>query len=305
MVLCLIALPIFAVLSIFSAKYRKLTLESLDCVFRTAAFRKCRSGLDDRVKASLTGKVMRVSPRTAGFIYNNYKILSWIILIIFVWSIYGTSVGLYNYAKYGSCNGPEDTGFCMFDPAGTNTKTSEIDAYQQSEIILPALEENDPTMGNKNAKLTIIEFGCYACPYTNKAEPIVKEVLDYYKGKVNLQFKTFYIPHHNLSFQTALAANCAQEQGSYLEYHKIIFENQETLKFEDLSLLAGKLGMNTTKFDECMSTQKYKDEVQSDTLMGLHAGVRGTPTFFIGNNTLVGPRPFRTFKAFIDKEMKK
>src|SRR3989344_7423020 len=113
MVLCLIALPIFAVLSIFSAKYRKLTLESLDCVFRTATFRKCRSGLDDRIKASLTGKVMRVSPKAAGFIYNNYKLLSWIILIIFVWSIYGTAVGLYNYVEYGSCNGSVDTGFFL------------------------------------------------------------------------------------------------------------------------------------------------------------------------------------------------
>ena len=189
MVLCLIALPIFAVLSIFSAKYRKLTLESLDCILRTATLRKCRSGLDDRIKSSLTGKVMRVSPGTAGFIYNNYRILSWIILVIFVWSTYGTSVGLYNYAKYGSCNGPVDTGFCMFDPAGANTKTSEIDTYQQSDIVIPTLEENDPIIGNKNAKLTIIEFGCYACPYTNKAEPIVKEVLDYYFQRWEYYFR--------------------------------------------------------------------------------------------------------------------
>src|SRR3989338_2491743 len=305
MVLCLIALPIFAVLSIFSAKYRKLTLESLDCVFRTAAFRKCRSGLDDRVKASLTGKVMRVSPRTAGFIYNNYKILSWIILIIFVWSIYGTSVGLYNYAKYGSCNGPEDTGFCMFDPAGTNTKTSEIDAYQQSEIILPALEENDRTMGNKNAKLTIIEFGCYACPYTNKAEPIVKEVLDYYKGKVNIQFKTFVIPRHTYSYQAALAANCAQEQGQYQRYHEVMFEKQDYMVNASFSEFAMTIGLNMTEFNDCMAKEEYKAEINEDTLMGMNAGVTGTPTFFINQQKIVGPKPFRTFKAIINKELEK
>lgn len=61
MVLCIIALPIFVILSIFSAKYRKLTLESLDCILRTATFRKCRSGLDDRIKSSLTGKMMKFS----------------------------------------------------------------------------------------------------------------------------------------------------------------------------------------------------------------------------------------------------
>src|SRR3989344_422193 len=170
MVLCLIAFPVFAILSVFSAKYRKLAMESLECIFRTATLRKCRSGLDERLKSSLAGKTMRVSPRLAGFIYNNYKILSWVVLIIFLWSLYGISVGFYNYARYGNCNGPEETGFCVFDPAGANSKISEIDAGIQSEIVYPSVDTDDPIIGPLNAQLTIIEFGCYACPYTKKAE---------------------------------------------------------------------------------------------------------------------------------------
>ncbi len=63
--------------------------------------------------------------------------------------------------------------------------------------------------------------------------------------------------------------------------------------------------MNVAKFNECLKTEKYKDEVEEDTLMGVHAGVEGTPTFFINRQKIVGPKPFRTFKTIIDEELKK
>ena len=119
MVLCWIALPVFAVLGIFSVRYRKLTLDSLDCMFRTVTLRKCSSGLDDKIRADVTGTFLKFSPRTAKFFYKNYKIISFIIMALFLVSSYFTAVGTYNYVKYGNCNGPESDGFCIFDPLGT------------------------------------------------------------------------------------------------------------------------------------------------------------------------------------------
>src|SRR3989344_441504 len=101
MVLCLLALPVFAVLGIFSIKYRKLAADALECLFKTVTLRKCKSGLDERIKASMTGKAFQVSPKMAGLIYNHYKMISWIILMIFLWSAYASSAGVYNYIKYG------------------------------------------------------------------------------------------------------------------------------------------------------------------------------------------------------------
>src|SRR3989344_4763612 len=203
MVLCLVALPIFSILAIFSARYRKLTLEALDCIFRTATFRKCRSGLEDRLKSSITGKLMKFSSKTAGFFFRHFKIIAWIFLIMFLWSAYASYAGISNYAKYGNCNGPDETGFCLFDPSGDNSKTSELDIGAPLNLVMPSLDEKDPIIGNKDAELTMIEFGCYACPYTKKAEPILKEVLEHYKGRINIQFKTFIIPHHHLSIMAA------------------------------------------------------------------------------------------------------
>ncbi|HIH25228.1 DsbA family protein [Candidatus Woesearchaeota archaeon] len=304
MVLCILALPIFAILSIFSVKYRKLTKDSLECLFKTATLRKCQSGLDERIKSTITGKVMKKSPRTASFFYNNYKIFSFIILLLFLASLYYTGIGIYNYIEYGNCNGPENTGFCMLDPTGANSKTSEIDTKTQKDIILPTIEEDDPIIGDKNAELTIIEFGCYSCPYTKKAEETVKQVLENYKGRVNLQFKTFYIPHHNYSIIGALASNCVLEQNAYEKYHELVFEQQENQTekfFDEIPLL---LGIDTEQYNTCLETKKYKNETDKDNEIGLKAGVRGTPTFFINDKVIVGPKPYRTFKNIIDEELK-
>ncbi len=303
MVLCLIALPIFAILGIFSVKHRKLTAEAFECLFKTITLRKCRSGLDDRIKSGITGRLLKFSPKTAGFAYRHYKTISWIILIIFLWSIYVSSIGIYNYANYGNCNGPAEVGLCLLDPTGQNSKISEVDVDTQTTILYPKLEKEDPTIGNPDAKLTIIEFGCYACPYTKKAEPIIQEVLDYYNGEVNLQFKTFYIPHHPFSYKSALASNCAIEQNAYREFHRLAFEMQENMSDLFFSDMANDLGLNAAQFDDCLNNEKYKAEVNEDTLAGIHAGVRGTPTFFVNHQKIVGPKPFRTFRNIINEEL--
>lgn len=120
MVLCFIALPVFLILGLFSIKYRKLALESWDCMFRTITLRKCRSGLDERIKSDVTGKLMKASPSVARAFYRNYKIISWIILIIFILATYYSALGLYNYYAYGNCNGPDSNAFCIFTEIGNN-----------------------------------------------------------------------------------------------------------------------------------------------------------------------------------------
>ena len=115
MVLCFIALPVFAVLSIFSIKYRKLTKDAVSCIFRTATFRKCESGLDDKIRADITGTFLRFSPGLAKFFYKNYKIISWIILGLFIWATWVGGIGIYNFIKYGNCGGAQSVGVCVLN----------------------------------------------------------------------------------------------------------------------------------------------------------------------------------------------
>lgn len=115
MVLCWIALPILALLGIFSVKYRRLAAESLECLFKTATFRRCNSRLDDRIKSQISGHLLKFSPRSAKFFYTNYKIISLILLIIFLWSTYASAAAIYNYIQHGNCNDPDSDDFCILD----------------------------------------------------------------------------------------------------------------------------------------------------------------------------------------------
>ncbi len=113
--ICIVALVVFAVLAIFSARYRPLAKEAFDCTFRKITFRKCKTNLDQRIRAKLTGKLMRV-PRVARFTYKHFQILSFIFTTLFILSIVFTGTAVYNYAVYGNCNGPNSDGFCIFNP---------------------------------------------------------------------------------------------------------------------------------------------------------------------------------------------
>jgi hypothetical protein len=248
MVLCWIALPIFAILGIFSVKYRKLTKDSLACLFHTVTLRKCTSGLDKRIKSHLTGTILKYSPKTAKVVHKYYGILSWIFIIIMLWSLVVSGIGVYNFTQYGNCNGPDETGFCVFDPTGANSGHSNIDGSAQlnadctvdyttpEDPIFPGEENNDPILGNPNASFTIIEYGCYTCPFTKKAEATNKKLLELYPD-VNIQYRSFIIPTHPIAFEATLAAECAFDQDQYQAYHDGIFA-EETLTNETLRTIA-------------------------------------------------------------------
>lgn len=116
MVLCIIALPVFLILGIFSVKYRILAKDALDCLTRTLTFRKCKSRLDDRIKSHVTGKVIRKNHKFGLFIYRNFQLLSVIFIVLFVLSLIFSVSGYINYLEYGNCYGPEDNDyFCPYD----------------------------------------------------------------------------------------------------------------------------------------------------------------------------------------------
>lgn len=126
MVLCWIALPIFAILGIFSVKYRRLARESLDCLWRTALFRPCKSSLDERIRSDVTGHILRYSPTSARFFYRNYKVISFILLVLMIASAYFSAEGVYNYAKYGNCNGKDSSAFCIINTIIPNSGNGNV-----------------------------------------------------------------------------------------------------------------------------------------------------------------------------------
>ncbi len=160
-----------------------------------------------------------------------------------------------------------------------------------------------PAKGNPKAPVTIIEFSDYECPFCKKVEPTVREVLKTYgPDKVRFAYRNFPLPFHQSARPAAEAAGCAAEQGKFWEYHEKLMDATD-LSAENMKKLAASVGVDQKKFDECVASQKFKDEIEKDLKAGEEAGVNGTPAFFINGRMIDGAQPFDKFKEVIDEEL--
>lgn len=166
-------------------------------------------------------------------------------------------------------------------------------------------EDDDPALGPADAPVTIIEFSDYQCPYCNRVETTLKQVFETYGDQVRLVYRDYPLPFHTFAQKAAEAAECAEDQGKFWEFHDKLFENQQSINTENMKQWAKDLGLDSTKFDDCLDSGKYASEVQKDFEDGQAAGVSGTPTFFINGQKLVGAQPFTAFKSIIDGELSK
>ena len=267
--------------------------------------RKCDTNFDNKMKSKISAKLMKKSPLAAKFIYKRFSWISWAFVLLMFWSIISIGIGAYNTVVYGNCNGEESTDFCLFNPEMTGNSGHSMHEGLEKKDLIPASADDDPSLGGENAKVTIIEFGCFRCKYTKKAEETMKKLLEKYGDKIKIVFRNFPLPSHDLSRETAEAAECAKEQDKYWEYHDKLFENQKTISLEKIKSIAGEVDLNQEKFNECFDSRKYQQEVEKDHQDGLKSGIYGTPTFFINGRPLVGPRTFEEFVQIIDEELAK
>jgi protein-disulfide isomerase len=162
-----------------------------------------------------------------------------------------------------------------------------------------------PVKGPASAKVTLVAFSDFQCPFCGRAVPTLKQLEDDYKGKLRIAFKQLPLPFHDKAHLAAEAALAANEQGKFWQYHDKLFANQQALDRPSLEKYAEELGLNMTKFRAALDSGRYKDKVDADAKEGAAVGATGTPTFFINGTRLVGAQPVDAFKAVIDQELKK
>ena len=160
-----------------------------------------------------------------------------------------------------------------------------------------------PAQGPASAPIELIEFSDFQCPYCQRAHPTVKQVLDAYGGRIRLVYRNYPLPNHPNARPAAEAAQCANEQGKFWQYHDRLFTNPSKLSDADLKQSAAELGLDASRFNACVDSHKYKAVVDADIKDGTAAGVSGTPAFFINGRALSGAQPFEAFKRIIDEEL--
>jgi protein-disulfide isomerase len=157
--------------------------------------------------------------------------------------------------------------------------------------------------GNAKAPVTIVEFSDYQCPYCHQIEPTVKSLLAKYGDKVSLSYRDFPLSAiHPYAMGAAEASRCAEEQGKFWEYHDQLFAASK-LEKTDLVQYARDLKLDDKQFESCLTTEKFKSDIEKDTQEGRNAGVNGTPGFFINGVFVNGAKPESEFTSIIDDEL--
>ncbi|MCX5841146.1 MAG: thioredoxin domain-containing protein, partial [Deltaproteobacteria bacterium] len=289
MVLCIIAFVVAAVMSVFSAKYRPLARDGFQCVLRTVTFRPCDTTLEQRIKAEVVSSVLGYSPWVAKTINAHFTFFSWFFLLLTVASLAYSAYGIYNFYLYGNCDGPKAIGACIL-----NDITGDYGRFSEPKDLIPPTEMDGITDGNRSAKVTIVEFGCFTCPYTKQAESTMEKLLAEYNGSIYYVFKPFPLPNHENSREAAKAVLCARNQGKHWELQEEIFAHQGecsvdgTLEIKDLAASAG---LDMAAFSQCYDNNETVAELDRYIQQGKDAHIYATPTFFINGKPIVGPKP--------------
>jgi len=171
----------------------------------------------------------------------------------------------------------------------------------------------EPFRGASNAKVAVIEFSDFQCPFCGRYDKdtypqIAKDYID--TGKVKYVWRDYPLEFHQNAEKAAEAAHCAGEQGKFWDMHDRFFANQQNIAATDLPKHAEALGLNVSLFQQCLDSGRYAAEIKKDIADAGGAGISGTPSFLIGvvqpngsvkiTKKLVGAKSYSEFKSAID-----
>jgi len=202
--------------------------------------------------------------------------------------------------------GDKDTKVAV-NTGGTPTQVANAGNVAPTAITLEPVADDEHIKGAKKAKITLVEYSDFQCPYCGAFEPTIDQVLEKYPDDVRVVYRHFPLRSiHPNAAPAANASECAAEQGKFWEFHAKLFVNQEGLSTAFYSSIAKEIGLNVSKFDSCVSSNKFAADVQADEASAQAAGGRGTPySILVGPNgeqsVISGAQPFSAVDAAIQQ----
>jgi protein-disulfide isomerase len=158
--------------------------------------------------------------------------------------------------------------------------------------------------GNPKAKVMIVEFSDFQCPYCQRAEATLKGVLAKHGDAVAVSYRDLPLTNlHPMAMGAAQAGRCAGDQGKFWELHDAMFADQTGLDAKGLTAKAKTLNLDEKQFEACLTSEKYKAQVQQDAQEAGRLGINGTPAFFINGVFLNGAQPESAFEGIIKDEL--
>ncbi len=184
-----------------------------------------------------------------------------------------------------------------------------VNSNTQTASLTNPVSGVDWIKGNTSSKVVLIEYSDFQCPACGAYYPLVKQLGEDYKEKIQIVYRHFPLPQHSGAKPAAFAAEAAGKQGKFWEMHNMIFDNQknwsEKRNTEEIfASYAEKLQLDMNKYKNDISSKEIKDKVEQDYLGGIGSKVNSTPTFFLNGKTMQNPKNYDEFKNLIEEAIR-
>jgi protein-disulfide isomerase len=164
---------------------------------------------------------------------------------------------------------------------------------------------NAPSRGPKNAKITVLHYFDYECPFCVKVGPTLDQLLTEYPKDVRVAYKMHPLPMHKNAMIAAEAALAANAQGKFHEMNAKLLENSRALNRDKILEIAASIGLDVPKFTTAIDTHAFQSAIEADTKEAMGVGATGTPASFVNGRFLNGAVPLAGFKKLVDEELAK
>ena len=193
---------------------------------------------------------------------------------------------------------------------GQNQILADLKKKYPTEIYLqePKIEietAGHPSRGPQNAKVTIVEFSEFQCPFCKKFKPTIDQIAKEYPNDVRHVFYQLPLGFHDKAKGAARAAICADRQGKFWELRDVAFDKTPAIEEANLRTYAEQIGLDMAKYDACVKDPAVDKQIDQDLAYAAQVGARGTPTSFVNGVLFSGARPYEELKRVVDEKISK
>jgi len=189
-----------------------------------------------------------------------------------------------------------------FNKKQQEAQQSELDTQFKNPVKIEI--GASPVKGLPTAKVTIIEYSDFQCPFCRRGRDTMLEVTKLYPNDVKLVFKNLPLPMHKEATPSAKAALAANKQGKFWEFHDALFDNQDKLNAAFYEETAKRLGLDLAKFKTDMASEEIAQQIKEEAEVANKLGINGTPGFFVNGVAVRGAYPVNHFKMLVDRWLK-
>jgi len=183
-------------------------------------------------------------------------------------------------------------------------KMEQANQPLSAEVETAITQTGGVSFGPANAKVQVVEFSDFQCPYCSRAATVVHQIKEKYGDRVRFTFHQFPLSMHPNARVAAEAALAANSQGKFWEFHDLLFKNQQQLDRTNLEEHAKHTGLNLAVFKKSLDDHKLGPAVEADLKLGEQAAVQGTPSMFVNGTRVSNPTSFEAVAEMIETALK-